>query len=156
MLTVTEVWQAGSTVNSHDKIRRCRIWISSRTLTTPQVFFMVFWTPRAKYQNNTPNHDMAASFQILSDKLFINYSTIEFYVILVNDIIIKWTTINKHGYGQWRGVKHATLLIKVILCFVSVFWLLVKPSSDYGKRKKKGGGGGREGGENLRTLMWYY
>ena len=88
MLTVTEVWQARSTVNSYDKLRRCQIWISSRTLTTPLRFFMVFWTPRAKYQNSTPNHDMAASFQILSDKLFINYSTIEFYVILVNDIII--------------------------------------------------------------------
>jgi len=49
---------------------------------------MVFWTPRAKYQKSTPNHNMAASFQILSDKLFIN-STIEFYVILVSVIIIK-------------------------------------------------------------------
>lgn len=74
---------------------------------------MVFWTPWAKHQNNTPNHDMAASFQIISNKLFINYSAIEFYVILVNDLIIKWTTINMHGYGQWK----ATLLIKVILCF---------------------------------------
>ena len=52
---------------------------------------MVFWTPWAKYQNSTSNHDMAASFQILSDNLFINYSNysiIEFYVILVKDIII--------------------------------------------------------------------
>jgi len=88
MLTVTEVWQAGWTVNSYDKLRRCQIWISSGTLTTPLRIFMVFWTPRAKFQNSTPNHNMAASFQILSDKLFIN-STIEFYAILVNDIIIK-------------------------------------------------------------------
>jgi len=54
----------------------------------PTEVFMVFWTPRAKYQKSTPNHNMAASFQILSDKLFIN-STIEFYVILVSVIIIK-------------------------------------------------------------------